>query len=319
LTQFTSPVILAWHSRHESAREGDVRTVLTDKQTRILEAVVTSHIRTGLPVGSSYLCRRSGIDLCPASVRQAMSELESLGLLAKPHVSAGRVPTEAGYRLYVGRFAKPYRLTAAEARAIRTALVSTASVGDALERVSRLLESLSHITSVALAPEMPGGRITRFRTRNVSESAVLATIVVEPGEARRFGNLRRWLAEVLGGRCQGAYVFGVGNIVPEIKDPGEAKLVLRVFESRDSVSRAILAGMRPSGVTVTIGSDNQFTPMKGFSVVRSPYWVGRARGAIGLVGPLRMEYSRLITLIDFASRQLTSCLSDQGGQRQSAN
>lgn len=360
---------MAWHSRHASAREGDLRKALTDKQTRILEAVVTSHIRTGAPVGSSYLCRRWGIGLCPASVRQSMSELESMGLLVKPHVSAGRVPTEAGYRLYVGRFARPYRLTGAEARAIRAAASSTVSVGDALERVSRLLESLSHMTSVALTPEMPRGRITRFETRKVSESALLATIAIEPGEVRTFsltvgpaasieratrllgrlsrvvvgraagdaaravssagpedgdpgdtaGVLKRWLACVVGGTGQGAYVFGVGNIVPEIKDPGAAKSVLRVFESRDAVAKAILGGMRPSGVTVTIGSDNRSEPMKSFSVVRSPYWVGRAKGAIGLVGPLRMEYSRLITLIDFASRQLTSCLSDQGGRRQSVN
>jgi transcriptional regulator of heat shock response len=256
-----------------------MQTGLTEKQRRILEAVVVSYIRSGVPVGSSNLSRIWKPELSPAGIRNVMAELERLGFLVKPHISAGRVPTEAGYRFYVDRFMKPGSLSRREIKAIhdavaRDAVESRLSVGRILERVSKQIESLSHMASLALL-ETQGDYST--------------------------------------------YVFGTGNIVSGLADLAQATSLLRVLESREAVARALLAGTAGAGVTVTIGSENRSKPMKGCSVVSSPYRGAGARGAIGVIGPLRMEYARLVALIDFTSRELTDHLAKRGGRHHSAN
>jgi heat-inducible transcriptional repressor len=340
---------------------------LNHKHERVLEAVITSYIRNGRPVGSSSLCRGGSIGLSPASIRSVMADLETAGLLAKPHVSAGRVPTEAGYRLYVDRFVRPGGLTRKETTAIRSVLCGSLSVGEALERVVRLLESLSHVATVALMPALEVGRIMKMETTRVADDTLLAVLAAEPGSVRtlsmRFPDhmaLRRAsarmaeFARMAVGRTPGeaikllarrghtekgggpaafgraisrlvapcgrdTYVLGLGNIVGEMSDVADAKSLLKVIESKQAIAGALLADTARPGVRVTIGSENRFEPMRRCSVVSSSYWVGGARGVIGLIGPLRMEYPRLITLVDLSSRELTNHLNKPGGRGQSAN
>jgi len=115
------------------------------------------------------------------------------------------------------------------------------------------------------------------------------------------------------------FVFGAGNILTEIDDRAEAREVLATLESKQRVARAVLGAAGERGVGVTIGSENRSRPMRGCSVVSSPYWMGSARGAVGVIGPLRMEYPKVITLIDSVSRELTDYLARQGGRLESAN
>ena len=112
-----------------------------DRLLRLLDAVVSSYIRLGVPVGSRYLWRNTDIGLRPASIRNLLAELEHLGFLIKPHVSAGRVPTEKAYRLYLDRL-NPSPLSGRDIRAIRAALDPALPVNHLLERLSRLLGGL---------------------------------------------------------------------------------------------------------------------------------------------------------------------------------
>jgi transcriptional regulator of heat shock response len=247
---------------------------LSRKQLCILEAIVASYIRRGRPAGSSYLAADSEIEMSPASIRNVMAQLECLGLVTKPHVSAGRAPTEAGYRLYVDRFARPCKLGGREIRAIRDAIEPALDAGTILERISRQLESLSRMTSVALL-------------------------------ARR-GDYD-------------TYIFGIGNMVSEACDLSETRSLLRVLESKEAVARAFLRSAGGSGVHVTIGSENPVRHMKSCSIVSCSCRVGKDVGALGVIGPLRMEYPRIITLIEFASSELTRRLAARGRGNESAN
>ena len=341
-----------------------MRVTLTRKQTEVLEAVVISYIGHGMPVGSKHVVRSFKVGLGPASIRNLMAELEALGLLAKPHTSAGRVPTEKGYRVYVDRVMKPLGLKGGEARAIRNALSRPSRVDSTLDRISRVLESLSHHIGIALTPQSEDGIIERFESVRTSSCGLVVTARITPGRVRTVSltvnsprsldtvsRVISKLARLITGReatyarhvicgldlsapglrghdkaLRGllyslvatdgyhAYVYGSANVVSEIGDAAAAKALLRGLESRQALVRTVLPDLGKTGVTVSIGTENRCKTMKSVSVVSAPYSMGTARGAIGVIGPLRMDYPRLVPLVDYASRQLNRLLTQGGGR-----
>jgi transcriptional regulator of heat shock response len=249
-----------------------MQAALTAKLAGTLEVVVAAYIRTGRPVGSSRIAANTAIGLGAASIRNLMARLESLGYLAKPHASAGRVPTEKGYRFYVDRFVGSSHLRESDARVIRDELDPTLSAEVVLERVSQRLESLSHQLSVTVSP-------------------------------------RPW-----GPYEYSVHVFGSGNVVTKLGSVDEARSLLRMLENRREIAKILMQDRCGRGTTVSIGSENRCRPMRRCSVVRSSYRMGDTGGAIGLIGPLRMEYPRLMALVDYTSKELTRFLTRAGGK-----
>jgi heat-inducible transcriptional repressor len=340
-----------------------MRAALTDKHEKILGAVVRSYVSSGKPVGSRYVCRRFRLAMSPASIRNRMGELEGMGLIMKPHTSAGRIPTERGYRLYVDRVMKSWLLKRSETVAIRRVMNPSLSVDEVLERISRLLESLSHQICVALLPETDDATVSRLETVRISRRRLLVALTIEPGRQRtvtleldspgaleassrlirmtaglilgktlreaseavqnlrlcteRFGcsvdDLRTALSRLLSEGHQGVHVSGTANAITMI-DREEAKSLLEVLESRQRIAEMLLADRDEPGATVSIGSENRYKQMKQCSVVRSPYWIGDARGVVALIGSLRMQYPRLVALVDYTSRELTRFLANEGGR-----
>jgi transcriptional regulator of heat shock response len=270
-------ILVSLSTLHERVLKGPtMQAALSDRLTKILEAVVAAYIMNGRPVGSDYVADSPDFGLSAASIRNLMARLERLGYLAKPHTSAGRIPTERGYRLYVSTVIKSPRLGRSEARAIRSAMDPALSVEVILERVSRRLEELSHQLSVTVSP-------------------------------------RRW-----GPYDYSVNVFGAGNVVAELGTTEEARSLLRVLENRQEIAKILMLDRQEAGTTVTIGSENRCRPMRRCSVVRSQYRMGDARGAIGVIGPMHMEYPRLMALVDYTSQQLTRYLARSGGRHRRA-
>ncbi|MFH1313181.1 MAG: heat-inducible transcriptional repressor HrcA [Candidatus Eisenbacteria bacterium] len=332
--------------------------------TKVLDAVVTSYIGYGLPVGSRFVWVNFDMGLSPASIRNLMAELEGMGVLMKPHVSAGRIPTERGYRLYVDRVMKPQPLRRGETRAIRKAMDPSLPVGDMLERISRLLEALSHQICVTLTPERRSGVVTDLETVKISPDMLLITVTIEPGTERttslrfrsasalgaalksfkRFSRatvgrsaeeagralenmdlstqghgssvdkLRTSLVNLLRHGHHAVHVYGTGNVVSEMGDMTDVRSLLGVLERRQEIARLLLLDERRPGTSVIIGSENRGKPMKRCSVVKSEYRIGDAAGAIGVIGPLRMDYPRVMALVEYTSRELTQCLAEAGGR-----
>jgi heat-inducible transcriptional repressor len=332
---------------------------MDERLMKVHDAVVGSHIRLGEPVGSRYVWNSFDMGLSPASIRNVMAELEELGLLRKPHTSAGRVPTEKGYRLYVNRLTKTAPVGKTDARSIRKVMNTALSLEEALERVCRSLETLSHQTGIAVLPRPTNGVITGVETARVGRRRLMVTVTVEPGRERtislRLGSdeadraayrllsrlvralvgkdlkqavkalrkmadsepgLGRWaapirscLAGLLGQAGHGVHVSGAGNLVSALDDATEARSLLEVLESKERIAKLLLPEGHRAGTSVLIGSENRYRPMRSCSVVRSTYGLGDTEGAIGIIGPLRMEYPRFLALVDHVSNELTRFLS----------
>jgi heat-inducible transcriptional repressor len=328
---------------------------------------VSSYIRLGAPVGSRYLWRNSDIGLRPASIRNLLAELENLGLLRKPHVSAGRVPTEKAYRLYLDRLAPP-RLSKREIRAIREAMDPALPVNDLLERLSRLLGGLSNKIGVAVAPRSGDGLITRLETLSTAPDRLTVRVTVGPGAQRtvslildsgvtlreagheiarvagmiigkrpeeaarivrglrlqgersgvRFDGLWTAVEGLLRKTGYGVHLSGIGNVVPELPGGGEVKSFLDVLESKEAVVDMLLSPSAGLKSTVILGSETGYGPMRGCSIISSTYDIGAMKGALGIIGPVRMPYPRLVAVLEFTSGALSSLFAARGGKQNGA-
>ena len=345
-----------------------MQAALNDRQITVLEGIVASHILRGTPIGSRYVSRNSNIGLSPASIRSVMAELEKRGFLAKPHVSAGRIPTDRGYRVYVDKVMRSSSLRGYETRAISRLLDPGRPVAEVLQRVSKLLQTLSQKISVILMPGVQNGIVTRLDTVQASAVSLLVTISCDPGRERTIsiklesrksllqtaallrkvaglivgkdlrqarlsignlclpkaafgGNLHELKSSLGGLLAYGGYdvhIYGTGNVVPGITDTGQAKSLLEIFESSQRIAGVLLTEQGDRGVSVSIGGENKYKPMKMLSVVRSSYRIGDCRGAVAVIGPLRMEYPRVMALVEYTSNELTRFLAERGGRHKSA-
>ena len=157
---------------------------LTEREAAVLTAIVHAHIDTAEPVGSRTISRRYLTDLSPATIRNTMMDLEELGLLGKPHTSAGREPTPIGYRLYITSLMRPPRLVAEDQRAMEQAVRASVSARDAdtiLTYVARALADVSHQIGVAFLPSFDSGMFQKLDLIDIAESRVLVAIQVEGG------------------------------------------------------------------------------------------------------------------------------------------
>jgi heat-inducible transcriptional repressor len=331
----------------------------------VLEAVVQMYVDTAEPAGSQTIARRFGLGVSPATIRNIMSELEEKGYLFHPHTSAGRIPTDRAYRVYVDsimRLAPP----SPEARqTLQEQLIgSRSAVEEILRRAAQVLGVLTQELGVAVAPALDELVLERLELVQVSSermllilnlrSGVVRTIFVEvrgliPPDAvhevtrllnERLAGLtlrqiRGTLPERLrdasspeGGRellnifiAEGEELFDLGSepnsVVlgsaqmlaeqPEFASNARMRELLRLTERRDLL-RDALAIRRASGLTITIGGENADARLQGFTLVTSTYDAGVLRGVIGVMGPTRMPYDKIIGLVEHTSRLVEGLL-----------
>lgn len=159
--------------------------LLDVRKMRILEAIIDDYILTAAPVGSRTLSKRDDIELSPATIRNEMSDLTELGFLEQPHTSAGRIPSEKAYRLYVNNIMDKAKLTEEETAYIREHLNKRVSeVSDVLRETARMISGITNYTSVVLPPQLKNARLKRISLVPVTEGKALAVIVTNSGVAR---------------------------------------------------------------------------------------------------------------------------------------
>jgi heat-inducible transcriptional repressor len=340
-----------------------------DRRAReILRAIVSTHLTTGEPVGSRTLSRLTHEGLSPATIRNVMADLEDMGFLEQPHTSAGRIPTERGYRLYVDSMLQAQPLPSGDERAIREGLLGPDDLPARLERASLLLSRLSRHLAIVIAPSLSqvilrhvefvaleGRRVLAIF---VSHTGALQSRLLQTGEDLAQEDLTRmgnFLSSVLAGRTlpevrnellrrmseekaqydqllqralelgartfedsagapAGVYVEGAANLLARAgaNDLEGMRSLFRAFEDKHHIITLLNQCLEGQGVRVLIGSESGAPEMRGMSLVAAQYGGASAvRGALGVVGPLRMEYGRAISLVDCIARAFTEMLGSR--------
>lgn len=331
--------------------------MLDDRAKLLLKALIERYIADGQPVGSRTLSRASGLELSPATIRNVMSDLEELGLIASPHTSAGRIPTARGYRLFVDTMLTVQR------DQFGSHSLAPDQPQKVLASAANLLSSLSQFVGVVVAPR----RSSVFRHiefLRLSEKRFLVIIVSPEGdvqnrvlfteadytqaqliEAANFLNTHyvgmaiedvreRLLNEVESLRGEIASLMKAAVVVSteaiaqgqdEVVISGEKNLLavsdfssdmshLRrafdLFEQKTQLMRLLDISAQADGVRIFIGGESQIVPIEELSIVTAPYEVdGRIVGTLGVIGPTRMAYDRMIQIVDITSRLVSNALS----------
>lgn len=342
--------------------------MLDPRKRRILQAVVHEHILTAEPVGSTTLVRRYGFGVSPATIRNELAALTEMGYLHQPHTSAGRVPTDRAYRLYVDTMVQEERIPSGERRRILRTLAEAADEAErAVEQAAHELAMLLEYPSVGAMAAMDHRRFRHLHFVPLSEGRAAIVIVTDAGSIEgvifqlaapvgpeELEQLSRWMSDQLRGstlteiragaiermatqrpdlgpllrRIQAAlqtylstralgrvFVEGHSNLFkqPEFRDVRRAQPVLSALD-QEEVLWSVLTPLA-SGVRVTIGGENPVAQMQMCSVVSATYWVGgRPVGAVGVVGPMRMPYGRVMALVRTLASTLSVVLSRTAGE-----
>jgi len=336
-------------------------TTMTERAREIFRRVVEGYLETGQPVGSKTLASDSTLDLSPASIRSVLADLESLGLLAAPHTSAGRMPTETGLRIFVDGMMRVAEPTAVERAQIEARLAEPGPVEQALEQASAVLSDLSGAAGMVMVPTREQ-RLAQFSLVDLGQGRALAVLVGEDGavenrvleiggvldrssldQATNYVTSRlsgRTLAEasaaigveIASGKTQlddasrnlverGLAVWsedsqarpvlivrGAANLLDEdaVGDIERVRSLLDDLENKQSVAALLDSAREAEAARIFIGSENRLFGLSGSSVIASPYRdrEGRVVGVLGVIGPTRLNYARVVPMVDLTAQSL---------------
>ena len=348
---------------------------LTEREERVLEAVIRAYVETAEPAGSRNVAKRFSLGVSPATVRNTMADLEEKGFLYHPHTSAGRIPTDHAYRYYVDTLMRPMRLTAAERRRLQREL-GEAEATPALERlVQRSVQALGLLTGVlgiAIAPRLDEAVLDRLELVSISSEKVLLVLRLESGVVRTIyvdlpvsipaetlvsvtlvlnerlaGRTLQEIRDTLPERLRDISSVGdpsanellnifvhsadelfemndlAGDQVhlgrtsvlanqPEFSSGSSLKSLIELTEQRDLLSTVLSDREHEGPLEITIGSEHSRPELHTFTLVTSEYRVGQLSGVLGVIGPTRMPYEKIVAIVGSATSLLTDLLSEGG-------
>ena len=352
----------------------------------ILSAIVSEHLTSGQPVGSKAISEKfaSKSGLSSATIRNVMSELESLGLLEQPHTSAGRVPTDEGYRFYVDNLLGVLSLSNKDLRLINQELglgeVNTKETPDRLmERTSQLLSALSNNIGIVVSPSLEHDQLQHIEFVNLSDKRVLVVLVSapnivhnklirlnEPFTQDELDRTARYLNVEFGGKslstirveilnlmheekalfdgllqtamilCSQSidgetdsrgeiYVDGTSNILTKSDFSDDLEQLRKLLKTIEEKSRLVeilsecitLDKSVSDDVQVVIGSENSAKSLKDCALITAPYRIGNgsAVGTLSVLGPTRIEYARMISVVSYMARMLEKIMIEESPNR----
>jgi heat-inducible transcriptional repressor len=349
----------------------------------VLASIIREHLRTGEPVGSRTIAESfaGGPGWSPATIRNVMAELEERGLVEQPHTSAGRVPTDKGYRFYVDHMVGDVaRVTRADMSAIDRTLGLAADAatppGRLMEKVSHLLSELSENVGIVVSPPVADSRLEHIEFMPLADGRVLVVLVLasnvvqnkiirvdeplaqgELEQAARYLNteftgksLQAIRAEIIslmreekalydrllrnavllferstGGdetETGDVYVDGASNILakPDFSDVERLRELFRTFEAKSRLVKILneCIAREPvfGDVHVVIGREHTAPSLQSCALITAPYRLGEGgvAGALGVVGPMRIEYARTIAVVNYIARLVERVLREEVGR-----
>jgi heat-inducible transcriptional repressor len=341
-------------------------TDLTDRARDIFRIVVESYLDAGQPVGSRTISRVSSLNLSPASIRNVMQDLEELGLLAAPHTSAGRMPTELGLRLFVDGMMQAAAPSAEERAAIEARAGTGGPVEEALANTTAALSGLSACAGLVLVPKSEPV-LRQFGFVPLGQDRALAVLVGDDGAVENrvvdlppgmppaaLEQAANYLTATLGGLTlteargriereigaeraaldhaaralveRGLAIWSQdGGERPVLIVRGQARLLdgaaaddlnrvsqlLDELEGKEEIARLLDSAREGEATRIFIGSENKLFALSGSSVIAKPVRAldGRVVGVVGVIGPTRLNYARVVPMVDFTAATLARLLA----------
>ncbi len=338
---------------------------INERKIKILEAIIQDYIQTGDPVGSRTISKKYDLGISSATIRNEMADLEDLGLIIQPHTSAGRIPSDRGYRLYVDNFMKRPDISPEIEQLVQKMVKEKINrVEDLLDETAKLIAMMTNYTTIASTPTISQRTIKHLQLVPVDERSVAFVVVTDNNIVRHHVipttkvldfNLCGLLTNVINDMLQGlsldelnmekihgleerlfeyrdivmdlinaiidtlesqdipdVFIRGMMNILDlqEFNDLEKAKKMFEVLEQKPYLLK-MLKHQPSSAVTISIGEENTLEPMKECSIVTTNYQIGDVNlGTIGIIGPTRMNYGQVVSLLEHISGCVTNMLLD---------
>ena len=341
---------------------------LSERKLRILQAIVGDFIRSAEPIGSRTLSKKLDMGISPATIRNEMSDLEEMGFLTHPHTSAGRVPADKAYRLYVNNLMQKYELPEDEKRVISEKITKNVTeLEKTIQRAASLLSELTNLTSFAITPNQEANHLKYINFVPVDDSTVILMIVTESGKVSNTAVKMKvpyteedltLLSKVMTYNYKGKmlseilkldiiknfetdieamnrlvetirpnfisiledmlnvelFMDGLTNIfsIPEYNDIEKAKVFLEMINKKKHFTDVLLN--RENGVIITIGNENPEDAMRDCSLITATYHInGKLIGKLGVIGPTRMKYDEVTSIIEYITENINQTFKLTGG------
>ena len=344
--------------------------LLDNRKQKILNVIISTYLRTGEPVGSRTISKESGLDVSPATIRNEMSDLEEMGYIMQPHTSAGRIPTDKGYRLYVDQLVS--EKTGQVATMNSMIIARTNRMEQVLKQVVRMLAANTNYTSMISAPSFKRNKIKFIQLSRMADNQLLAVIVIEGNIVKNHiitvasdvdeehilklnlmlntnlngltledinlgiiskmkeeaGEHSEIVSEVLDAVADAIraendeemqiYTSGADNIFkyPELADKERAQQLISTIETKDALADFLKVTSEDSrdenGIQVYIGEESPVEFMQDCSVVTATYDLGGGmEGTIGIIGPKRMDYEKVMGNLKTLQTSLSEMFGDK--------
>jgi heat-inducible transcriptional repressor len=341
-----------------------VAVAVEDRKLEVLRAIVEDYIATNEPVGSKSLVDRHNLGVSSATIRNDMAALEEDGLIAQPHTSAGRVPTDAGYRVFVDRLTEIKPLSSAEKRAIATFLDGAVDLDDVLHRAVRALAQLTRNVAVVQYPSLSRSRVRHLELISISTTRLMLVLITDTGRVEQrlvdlpspvsgedvyelratlnaklrdrplsetpeivsdlpgqveprlrgmVSTLSTVLLEVLVEPSSDRIVLGgTANLSQQTVDFPAIRPVLEALEEQVVLLRLLDQAVSSTQIVVRIGNETEHEALATTSVVSTGYGLhGSAVGAVGVLGPRRMDYGHTMARVAAVARYVGNLLEDR--------
>ncbi|MBU0759616.1 MAG: heat-inducible transcriptional repressor HrcA [Candidatus Omnitrophica bacterium] len=341
---------------------------IEQRQKKILCAIVESYIEIAMPVGSRAVSQRFRKSISPATIRNVMADLEEKELIMHPYTSAGRIPTDKGYRMYVDLLLEPKHLTKEEESLI-TRLINRGceDFETLMQAVSKAICMMTDVAGIVLTPRLKRSVFKQVEFIPIDSSRILAVLITNSGLVKSailemeeeftksellriseflnheldgmfLGEIKDYLTRRLLEQGDSFYTFlkkamyifsipgllkmedriyfeGTTSIMacPEFKDIAKARLFLRLFEEKRDLMELFNEDMETDGIKVHIGKENSHKSIQDYTIITSNYKINdRVMGAIGAIGPTRMEYGRVMSAVSYLSSILGKVMEELG-------
>ena len=338
---------------------------LNEREKNILRYIIQQFILTASPVGSRNIARRYNVGFSPATIRNIMSDLEESGYINHPHTSAGRIPTDKGYRFYVDTLMDIQELRNSEKGLINKGLETNILETDELLRItSVLLSSITKQLACVSYPKLETGSLEKLQIISLSSTRILVVISIKAGLVKtitleltseinpnQIESVQRLLNEKLSGltfneiratfterlkdieedhkpiirlfidsldkifkdvrKTDNLFITGAKNVIkqPEFESPENFQSVIELIEDKDIIIHILdKYETFDNQVFISIGSENENKKLDEYSLVTKEYQLGDISGTLGVIGPKRMEYPKVVAIVDYMAKMITEIL-----------